>query len=90
MNFHWPFFHRDREDVAALEREIITLRTQVVFATDMLAALKRRPHREVRKDAASFKAAKATTTAKLQSEIAAQRYARLEPVMFAGMGKGTP
>jgi hypothetical protein len=75
----------ERSETAALRDELITLRTEVVFATAFIADLKRKRRREPRRDKQSVIDAKKDTTAKLQRLVDAQRFAELEPKLFAGM-----
>jgi hypothetical protein len=74
-----------RSETAALRDEIITLRTEVVFATAFIADLKRKRRREPRRDKQSVIEAKRETTEALQRAVKAEYVKRMEPVHFAGM-----
>jgi hypothetical protein len=86
MNFHWPFAPKpDRSETAALRDELITLRTEVVFATAFIADLKRKRRREPRRDKQSVIEAKKATTEALQRAVKAEYVKRMEHLHFAGM-----
>lgn len=61
------FFHRRR--LSEIERELIEVRSQFIFAQDMLASLNRKRLRERRSDAREYQRAKAATTARLMAEL---------------------
>ncbi len=63
------FAKPSRAEVAELRDEIITLRTQVVFASSMLETLKHQKRREVRRDAFSYRQALKDTTARLSRSL---------------------
>jgi hypothetical protein len=79
------FFRPNRDDTASLRDELITLRTEVVFATAFIADLKRKRRREPRRDKQSVIEAKRETTERLQRLVDAERFKRLEPILFKGM-----
>ena len=68
MNLFRP---RDTQAIAALRDGFIELGTRVILMETLLEQTRSRPYRtrEVRKDAASFKRAKANTEAQLRAAV---------------------
>jgi hypothetical protein len=84
MIFDFPFHRKpDRSETAALRDRALIAETQVLLLRDIVEHPRRR--REPRRDKQSVIDAKKDTTAKLQRLVDAQRFAELEPKLFAGM-----
>lgn len=82
----WPFSRKpDLTETAALRDELITLRTEVVFATAFIADLKRKRRREPRRDKQSVIEAKRSTTEALRRAVNDQYVKSMEPILFKGM-----